>query len=70
MHWSECRLEWEGNYAEGELRRNGACYALAELGVPQSDDLTNHHAYWKVGWLLFSKLQIDLRRLDSGQQSS
>ena len=51
MHWSEHRLEWEGNYAEGELRAEiGACYALAELGVPQSDDLTNHHAYLE-SWL-------------------
>jgi antirestriction protein ArdC len=45
-HWSECRLNWNGTYAEGELRAEiGACYALAELGVPQSDDLSNHHAY-------------------------
>ena len=51
MHWSECRLDWKGNYAEGELRAEiGACYALAELGVPQSDDLTNHHAYLE-NWL-------------------
>ncbi len=45
-HWSEHRLKWKGSYAEGELRAEiGACYALAELGVPQSDDLTNHQAY-------------------------
>ena len=51
MHWSECRLDWQGNYAEGELRAEiGACYAAAELNVPQSDDLTNHHAYLN-NWL-------------------
>ena len=49
MHWSEHRLEWQGNYAEGELRAEiGACYALSELNVPQSDDLTNHHAYLQL----------------------
>ena len=59
MHWSEHRLDWEGNYAEGELRAEiGACYALAELGVPQSDDLTNHHAYLE-SWL--AALQRDPR---------
>ncbi|HMP03987.1 MAG TPA: ArdC-like ssDNA-binding domain-containing protein [Gemmatales bacterium] len=51
MHWSETRLDWKGSYEVGELRAEiGACYALAELGVPQSDDLTNHHAYVKH-WL-------------------
>lgn len=46
VHWSEVRLGWTGSYAEGELRAEiGACYALAELGVPQHDDLDNHHAY-------------------------
>lgn len=51
MHWSESRLQWTGTYAEGELRAEiGACYALTELGVPQSDDLTNHQAYVK-SWL-------------------
>ena len=51
MHWSEQRLGWNGNYAEAELRAEiGACYALAELGVPQSDDLTNHQAYLE-NWL-------------------
>jgi antirestriction protein ArdC len=51
MHWSESRLQWTGNYAEGELRAEiGACYALTELGAPQSEDLTNHHAYVE-SWL-------------------
>jgi antirestriction protein ArdC len=51
MHWSQSRLDWKGKYSEGELRAEiGACYALAELDVPQSDDMTNHHAYVKH-WL-------------------
>jgi antirestriction protein ArdC len=50
-HWSECRLDWKGSYAEGELRAEmAACFALAELGVPQSDDLTNSTAYLS-SWL-------------------
>lgn len=45
-HWSEVRTNWTGSYAEGELRAEiSACYMLTELGVPQSDDMTNHHAY-------------------------
>jgi antirestriction protein ArdC len=56
-HWSECRLNWQGNYAEGELRAEiAACYAMAELGVPQSEDLTNHQAYLQ-SWL--KQLQKD-----------
>jgi antirestriction protein ArdC len=44
-HWSETRLAWSGSYALGELRAEiAASFLLAELGVPQSDDLTNHHA--------------------------
>ena len=50
-HWSESRTEWKGDYAEGELRAEiAAAYMLAELGVPQSSDLTNHQAYLK-NWL-------------------
>jgi antirestriction protein ArdC len=50
-HWSETRLGWSGSYALGELRAEiAASFLLAELGVPQSDDLTNHHAY-VAGWL-------------------
>jgi antirestriction protein ArdC len=45
-HWSEIRLGWSGPYALGELRAEiAASFLLAELGVPQSDDLTNHQAY-------------------------
>ena len=37
--------------AEGELRAEiAAAYMLAELGVPQSSDLSNHQAYLK-NWL-------------------
>jgi antirestriction protein ArdC len=50
-HWSEKRTEWTGDYAEGELRAEiAAAYMLAELGVPQSEDLSNHQAYVK-NWL-------------------
>ncbi len=50
-HWSEVRTNWTGSYAEGELRAEiSACYCLTELCVPQSDDLSNHHAYLQ-SWL-------------------
>jgi len=50
-HWSESRTDWKGDYAEGELRAEiAAAFMLAELGVPQSSDLTNHQAYLK-SWL-------------------
>ncbi len=50
-HWTECRLNWTGGYAEGELRAEMAsAFALAELGVPQSDDLTTHNSYL-ASWL-------------------
>lgn len=58
-HWSESRLNWTGSYAEGELRAEVAsAFALAELGVPQSDDLTNHETYL-AGWL--KELRADPR---------
>lgn len=50
-HWSEVRLGWTGSYALGELRAEiASAYLLAELGVPQSDDLTNCHSY--LSWWL------------------
>ncbi len=50
-HWSETRLDWQGSYAEGELRAEMAsCFALTELGVPQSDDISNASAYLAT-WL-------------------
>ena len=50
-HWSECRTEWKGDYAEGELRAEiAAAFMLTELGVPQSSDLSNHQAY-VANWL-------------------
>ena len=50
-HWSEWRTGWSGNYAEGELRAEvGACFLASALGLPNSDDLTNHSAYIQ-NWL-------------------
>lgn len=50
-HWSEVRLGWEGSRPESELRAEmAACFAMAEVGVPQSDDLSNHKAY-VANWL-------------------
>jgi len=50
-HWSEVRLGWAGSYALGELRAEiASAYLLAELGVPQSDDLTNCQSY--LAWWL------------------
>lgn len=50
-HWTESRVGWAGGYAEGELRAEmAAAFAAAQLGVPQSDDLTNHQAYL-ASWL-------------------
>ncbi|WP_337173527.1 ArdC-like ssDNA-binding domain-containing protein [Paludisphaera sp.] len=58
-HWSESRLNWKGDYPSGELRAEiAAAFASAELGVPQSDDLTNVNAYLK-SWL--SALKDDPR---------
>lgn len=50
-HWSEKRLGWTGSYAMGELVAEiSGCFTCSELGVPQSDDLTNHTAYL-ASWL-------------------
>jgi antirestriction protein ArdC len=57
-HWSEneSRLNWsrkerENTYQLGELVAEiGSCYLCRELGVPASDDLSNHVAYLK-SWL-------------------
>ena len=62
-HWSCAphRLNWTGSYALGELVAEiGACYLAAETGVPQSDDMTNHHAYI-AHWL--RELQNDPRAI-------
>ena len=46
LHWSEWRTGWSGSYAEGELRAElGACFLTSALGIPTSDDLSNHQAY-------------------------
>ena len=50
-HWSESRVGWTGSYALGELIAEiASCYMATELGVPQSENLTNHHAYL-ASWL-------------------
>ena len=50
-HWTESRCNWQGSYPEGELRAEiGGAFMLAALGVPQSDDMTNHKAYCQ-NWL-------------------
>src|SRR6185437_5075518 len=50
-HWTEKRLGWTGSYALGELRAEiASAYLLAELGVPQSDDLSNCQSY--LSWWL------------------
>ncbi len=60
-HWSEVRLGWTGSYALGELIAEiGACYAAAQLGVPCSDDLSNHTAYL-ASWL--KELENDPRAI-------
>jgi antirestriction protein ArdC len=51
VHWSEVRLNWKGTYALGELIAEiGACYLCAQVGVPCSDDLSNHTSYL-ASWL-------------------
>ena len=49
LDWS--RKEKENTYALGELVAEiGACYLARELGVPASENLTNHVAYL-ANWL-------------------
>jgi antirestriction protein ArdC len=51
VHWTESRLAWKGSYALGELVAEiGGCYLTAEVGIPQSDDMTNHASYVE-SWL-------------------
>ncbi len=50
-HWSEWRTGWSGSYAEGELRAEiASCYLATALGIPNSDDLSNHSSYI-ASWL-------------------
>lgn len=50
-HWSEIRLGWDGDYGMGELAAEmSACFLCSELGIPGSEDLTNHAAYLQ-SWL-------------------
>lgn len=45
-HWSQPRLGWHGSYAEAELRAEiASAFTLSELGVPQSQDISNCKAY-------------------------
>ena len=49
LNWS--RKEKENTYALGELVAEiGSCYVCRELGVPATDDMTNHIAYL-ANWL-------------------
>ena len=49
LNWS--RKEADNSYAIGELVAEiGACYMARELGVPASENLTNHVAYL-ANWL-------------------
>jgi antirestriction protein ArdC len=46
LHWSEWRTGWKGSYPEGELRSEiGSCFLTSALGIPVSEDLSNHQAY-------------------------
>lgn len=53
-HWTEKRCNWNGSYAEGELRAEIAgCFLMNELGVPVSnsdESMKNHYAYLE-NWL-------------------
>ena len=71
-HWSECRLDWEGSYALGELRAEiGSCFLANELGIPQSDDLENHNRYL-AHWLeeLDSDPRIIFRAASSASKAA
>jgi antirestriction protein ArdC len=58
VHWTEhaARLNWdrskpENSYALGELVAElGGCYTSAELGLPVTENLSNHASYLR-GWL-------------------
>jgi len=54
-HWSERRLDWKrdetDSYAKYELVAEiASCYICRELGVPASEDLSNHTSYL-AAWL-------------------
>lgn len=52
LHWSQFQQNsYGGNYAEEELVAEiGACFLAAQVGIPVSEDLTNHAKYLD-GWL-------------------
>jgi antirestriction protein ArdC len=67
-HHSQKRLGWTGSYALAELRAEmAACFLMAELGIPQGDDMANHHAYL-ASWL--EALQSDPRHLFSASSAA
>ena len=67
-HHSQKRLGWTGSYSLAELRAEiAACFLMAELGIPQGDDMTNHHAYL-ASWL--EALQSDPRHLFSASSAA
>lgn len=47
VHWSQFHLNtYGGNYAEEELAAEiGACFLAAHVGIPVSEDLSNHAQY-------------------------
>ena len=57
-HWSEVRTGWDSTvqgYPLSELAAEmGACFTANELGIPGSDDLTNHASYIQ-SWLAAMK---------------
>lgn len=45
-HWSECRLNWKGSYALGELQAElCSVYLAGALNIPLGDHMENHAAY-------------------------
>lgn len=67
-HFAEPRLNWQGSYALNELVAEiAACYLCAELGIPQSDDLSNHHSYLAY-WL--QELEQDHRAIFRASQQA
>lgn len=53
-HFCEVRTGWDHRkhgYGLGELAAEMAgCFMATELGVPQSEDRSNHVSYLKAGW--------------------
>lgn len=61
IHWTECRRQWKGSYAMGELIAEiGACYLAGQLGVPIGEHLESHAAYL-AAWV--KELETDNRAI-------